>query len=216
MVATLLVLWGDARYYFIFAPLLCIWAANGLWGIGVWFQRSSAVAGSNVIRRPLLSRWLVPGVVGLVFVVMSINPAVSQYEFTDSGSATRIEKEVGLWLKQRQIGQTRIMDLALPLSFHADAQQHVYFPYASGELALKYIDTERVDYIVLRRGGKFTKYYEEWLTRGIPDQRAERVQLPSAAASEKFVIYRWHRDDERVEGARATPTTLGSRVAGSQ
>jgi hypothetical protein len=210
--ATLFVLWGDARYFFIFVPMLCIWAANGLWGIGVWFQRSTAAAGWNIVARPVVSFGLVPGLIGLGLVGVSVKPAVSQYEFTDSGSAMRIEKEVGLWLKQRQGGPIRIMDLALPLSFHADVQQHVYPPYASGELALKYLDSERVDYVVLRRGRKFTKYYEEWLTQGIPDPRAELVQLPSAAASEKFVVYRWQRDDERLEGA-LTPSTAPPSVS---
>jgi hypothetical protein len=35
--ATLVVFWGgDARYYFIFVPILCIWAANGLFAISRW------------------------------------------------------------------------------------------------------------------------------------------------------------------------------------
>jgi hypothetical protein len=213
IMATLFVLWGDLRYYFIFVPLLCIWAANGLWGIGVWLQRSTAAAGWSLVARPLISLGLVPGVIGLVLVAVSIRPAISQYEFTDSNRAMRVEKEVGLWLKQRQHGPIRIMDLLLPLSFHAEAQQHVYPPYASGELALKYLDSERVDYIVLRRGRKFTKYYEQWLTQGIPDPRAELVPLPSAAASEKFVVYRWQRRDERLE--RGLAPSSGSALVPS-
>jgi hypothetical protein len=43
------------------------------------------------------------------------------------------------------------MDLSLPLTYHANAQQHVYFPYATGDLALRYLDAARIDYVVLRR-----------------------------------------------------------------
>jgi len=93
------------------------------------------------------------------------------------------------------------MDLSLPLSYHADAQQHVYFPYCTGDLALRYLDAAQVDYIVLRRGAKFTKYYEDWLTRGIPDPRAELLQLHSVAGADEFVIYEWHRGNS-AEGSR--------------
>ena len=67
-----------------------------------------------------------------------------------------------------------------------------YFPYCTGELALRYLDATRVDYVILRRSEKFTQYYEDWLEHGIPDRRAELVQLPSIAGVDRFTVYRWH------------------------
>jgi 4-amino-4-deoxy-L-arabinose transferase-like glycosyltransferase len=195
--ATVFVLWGDPRYFFVFVPLLSIWAANGLFEIGQWMMASSAAAGRSVLALRILSEWVVPGLAGVVLFISPFKPVTSHWQFSDSAPAYRIDKEVGVWLGGQQHRPSRIMDLSLPLSYHAGAQQHVYFPYATGELALRYLDVAEVDYVVLRRGHKFTRYYEEWLTHGVPDPRAEPLQLPSAAAADRFVIYRWHRDYSR-------------------
>jgi len=202
VVATLFVLWGDPRYYFIFVPILCIWAANGLFEVGLWMKASSAAAGWSILARPAVSQWMVPGLFGLALIISPVKQVRALYEFSDSALPSRVNKEVGLWLGHRQDRPIRIMDLSLPLSYHADAQQHVYFPYCTGDLALRYLDAAQVDYIVLRRGARFTKYYEDWLTRGIPDPRAKLLQLPSVAGVDQFVIYEWSRRDD-AEGSRA-------------
>jgi 4-amino-4-deoxy-L-arabinose transferase-like glycosyltransferase len=193
VLATLFVLWGDARYYFIFVPFLCIWAANGLVEIGLWVTASLGTVARGGFTRHAVFQWLVPGLLGTVMIIGSIKPAVSLYEFSDSAMPTRVDKELGEWLGHRQDQGIRVMDLSLPLSYHADARQHVYFPYCTGDLALRYLDTAKVDYIVLRHGEKFTRYYEDWLTKGIPNHRAELLQLPSIRGAENYSIYAWHR-----------------------
>lgn len=192
VLATLFVLWSDARYYFIFVPLLSIWAAAGLFEVGQWMRASTAAAGWNKLARPAVSQCTVPALLGAAMIVSPVKQVITLYEFGDSAPPYRIDREVGLWIKGQQAGPARIMDLSLPLSYHAGAQQLVYFPYCTSDLALRYLDAEKVDYIILRRAEKFTKYYEDWLTHGIPDDRAEVLQLPSVAAASKFVIYRWH------------------------
>jgi Dolichyl-phosphate-mannose-protein mannosyltransferase len=190
--ATMFVLWGDSRYYFIFVPLLCIWAANGLFTLGSWAKESAAAAGWSWGGNRVVSQWMFPGLVALTMVILSIGPVHSQYEFSDSAWPNRIDKEVGLWLRQQRAPRARIMDTALPVTYHAGGDL-VYFPYCSSDLAVRYLDATRVDYVVLRRGIKFTHYYEDWLTHGIPDGRAERLQLPPGAG-EKFVIYKWNHN----------------------
>ena len=64
-----------------------------------------------------------------------------------------------LWIGRQQSRPIRVMDLTLPLSFHTDAEQHVYFPYTTGTLALRYLDKAKVDYVVLRHGQNYTKYH---------------------------------------------------------
>jgi len=93
------------------------------------------------------------------------------------------------------------MDLSIPLAYHAGAQ-FAYFPYCTGELALRYLDAVQVDYIILRRGERFTRYYEDWVTHGIPDHRAELQQVSSVPGSDKFVVFRWHRG-EHADTSRA-------------
>jgi 4-amino-4-deoxy-L-arabinose transferase-like glycosyltransferase len=204
VVATLLLLWGQPRYYFIFVPLLIIWAANGLFEVGLWTNASSAAAGWRILARPMISQCMVPGVIGLAMIISAVGPARNLWEFSDSAPPYRVDREVGLWIGRQQSRPVRIMDLSLPLTYHAGAQQHLYFPYCTGDLALRYLDAAQVDYVVLRRGKKFTKYYEDWLTRGIPDHRAELLQLPSLPGADKFLVYRWHRGDY-ADGSRTVP-----------
>jgi 4-amino-4-deoxy-L-arabinose transferase-like glycosyltransferase len=191
--ASLFIFWGDnPRYYFIFVPILSIWAANGLFGIGLWTKASMSAAGWNTwVRQP--ASWILPGVFGLVMITSPIKAVISNWEFSASALPMRVDKDVGSWIGRQQSGSIRIMDLSLPLSFHADAQRHSYFPYTTGELALRYLDAAKIDYIVLRHGEKYTKYYEDWLEKGIPSSRAELVQLPSIPGAEKFAIYKWRR-----------------------
>jgi hypothetical protein len=125
------------------------------------------------------------------------------YVFVDSALPTRVDKEMGLWIGRQQNRPVRIMDLSIPLAYHAGAQ-FTYFPYCTGELALRYLDAAQVDYVVLRRGEKFTQYYEDWLTHGVPDHRAELLQLSSVAGADKFVVFRWHRG-EFADSSRSVP-----------
>jgi hypothetical protein len=203
VIATLLVLWGDSRYYFIFIPFLCIWAANGLFEVSLWIGAAIEVKRWGGFARHESFQWVVSGMLGTAIIIGTLKPAVSLYEFSDSAMSARIDKQLGKWLGNRQNHGIRVMDLSLPLSYHADAQQHVYFPYCTADLALRYLDAAKVDYIVLRRGKKFTRYYEDWLTNGIPDRRAELLQLQSIPGAENYSIYTWHREGNS-EGSNAT------------
>ena len=201
--ATFFALWSETRYYFIFVPLLSIWAANGLFEVGLWTKSSSAAAGWRLIASPLTSRCIIPGLIGLVMIISPVKKVRRLESFEEGAPSTRVEKEVGLWMKRQQDHPVKIIDLSIPLAFHTGAQ-FTYFPYCTGELALRYLDLAQVDYVVLRRGEKFTHYYEEWLTHGIPDARAELLQLSSVAGGENFVVYRWHRG-ESADSWRSVP-----------
>lgn len=191
LIGTFFAFWSEARYYFVFVPLLCIWAANGLFEIGLWTKASSAAAGSRMLNNPTVSQYLVPGLIGLAMIISPLKGVRRLYIFTDSAAPTRVDKKVGSWIEHQQNRPVKIMDLSIPLAYHASAQ-FTYFPYCNGDLALRYLDAAQVDYVILRRGEKFTQYYEEWLAHGIPDNRAELVPLPSLSGSDKFAVYRWH------------------------
>jgi len=192
VLATFFALWNEQRYYFVFVPLLSIWAANGLYEVGLWVKASSTAAGWRMLERPLVSQCIVPGVIGLAMIISPVSGVRRVQVFVDSALPSRVDKEVGWWIGHQQNHPVRIMDLSIPLAYHAGAQ-FTYFPYCTGDLALRYLDAAQVDYIVLRRGERFTQYYEDWLNHGIPDHRAERLQLPSASDTDKFVVFRWHR-----------------------
>lgn len=192
VLATFTALWTQTRYYFVLVPFLLIWAANGLVGIGLWAKASSAAAGWRALARPVVSEGIIPAIIGLAVVVYPAKGVRSNSFFTLGSPSTQVEKDVGLWISQRQ-HQTRIMDLSIPLSFYANATW-VHFPYCNGDLALRFLDAAQVDYIVLRHE-TFTKYYQDWLEHGVPDRRAELLHV-SPAADAQFVVYRWHRAGE--------------------
>ncbi len=182
---------SDPRYSFVLVPLLCVWAANGLFETGLWMKASADAARWRVLARPVISLWIVPGLIGLAAVIGTVKGVRGLGVFMEGAPSTRIDKEVGLWIGHQQNRPFRIMDLQIPLAFHAGAE-FSHFPYCSGQMALRYLDAAKVDYVVLRRGQKFTRYYEEWLDHGVPDRRAELLRAPLGADAQ-FVLYRWHR-----------------------
>ena len=192
LIGTFFAFWSEARYYFVLVPLLCIWAANGLFEIGLWTKASSAAAGSRMVKYPTVFQYLVPGLIGLAMIISPLKGVRRLSLFTDSAAPTRVDTRIGSWIAHQQKRRVKIMDLSIPLAYHADAE-FTYFPYCKGDLALRYLDAAQVDYVILRRGKTFTQYYEQWLAHGIPDNRAEFVPLPSSPGSDKFTVYRWHR-----------------------
>jgi hypothetical protein len=202
--ATFLSLRTEQRYYFILIPMLTIFAANGLLGVGLWLKASSAVVGWRMLQSPMLSQLVVPSLIGLAMVLSPISGMKSVYIFAESAPATRVDKEIGTWIGRQQNQPVKIMDLSIPLAYHASAKFFSYFSYSDDDSALRYLDAARVDYVILRRGAHFTRYYEDWLEHGIPDSRAELLQLSSIPGADKFVVYRWHWG-ESLGSLRAVP-----------
>jgi len=54
VLATFFALWTQARYYFALVPLLCIWAANGLFEMGLWTKATTMAAGWKSLSRSAL------------------------------------------------------------------------------------------------------------------------------------------------------------------
>jgi 4-amino-4-deoxy-L-arabinose transferase-like glycosyltransferase len=183
--------WTALRYYFVLIPFLLIWAANGLVGVGSWTKASISAAGWNWIS-PVISRWVVPGLVALVVIVYPVKAVRSIWDFQHDSRGTQVIKQLGLWIAHQQDRQVMIMDRSTPLAFHANAQW-VDFPYCDGDLALRFLDAAKVDYVILSQGEKYTEYYQDWVTNGIPDPRAERVYATSTPDG-KITVFRWHRE----------------------
>jgi len=192
ILASFVVLWIFTRYYFAIVPFLLIYAANGLAAIASWTKASFATwqrtGASGLVP------WIVPSVLGVVLLIYPAKDIRALYEFREGSSANQVVRDAGLWIKAQQKAPVTIMDRATPLAFHADAQ-FVYFPYCSGDLALRFLDDAKVDYVVLRRNENFTPYYNEWLAKGIPDRRAELVYVSSGEDPGQILIFRWHRAD---------------------
>jgi len=204
--ATFLSLRTEQRYYFILIPLLSIFAANGLVGVGLWLKASSSSAGWRILQRPGISQAIVPGLLGLAMVLTPVSGMRSVYIFAESAPTTHVDKEIGRWIGSQQDHRNiKVADLSIPLAYHAGAALFSYFPYCNSDSAIRYLDVAQVDYIVLRREAHFTHYYQDWLEHGIPDKRAEILQLPSMLGAEKFVVYRWRRDESLGDSKEGLP-----------
>ncbi len=203
--ATFTSLRTEQRYYFILIPVLCVFAANGLIGIGLWFRASLAAAGLRVLQYTILSSILGPGLLAIAMILTAVSGMRNVYNFAESAPSTRVDREIGLWIGQQQNHSVKLMDLSIPLAYHAGATLFSYFPYCNGASALGYVEAAKVDYIILRRESRFTRYYQDWLEHGIPSDRAELLQLPSIPGAEKFVVYRWHHGDSQGSLVIAQP-----------
>lgn len=201
---------NSPRYYFVLLPFLVIWAANGLVEVNRWTKTTVAASGFRWVN-PALSGGIVSGLVALAVVITPIAAVRNLHHFKSGSSEGRVTKDVGLWIREHNNllsgSSIRIMDLSTPLAFHAGAQ-YVHFPYTNAQNAIRFLDAAKVDYVVLRRGAKFADYYEDWLARGIPDARAERVYVSSEANPGAFLVYAWHRNEKDIQASHS-PQTAG-------
>ncbi len=184
------------RYYFVLIPFFLIWAGNGLVGIALWTKTSLVAAGWRSIS-PAIAEWLVPGVIGFVLILYPIDGVRSLWQFQQGSRATLSVKQLGKWIGQQQDRQVMIMDRSTPLAFHANAQW-IDFPYCDGELALRFLDTAKVDYVVFHQNEKYTPYYQDWFTNGIPDRRAELVYGSPGPHGTEIMVYRWNRGRSQI------------------
>jgi Dolichyl-phosphate-mannose-protein mannosyltransferase len=178
------------RNYFILAPFLLIWGANGLLEVARWTNRNIAVT----FQRASISS--VPGglAAGLIVIVMlgyAWKDTRNLFVFREGSTESQGAEDAGLWIKQQQTRRVRVMDVQDTVAFYADAD-YVHFPSCSPQLALAYMQKEEVDYVIFRRGFEQPKYYKEWLTSGsIPDARATLVYATREGDPSGILVFRW-------------------------
>jgi dolichyl-phosphate-mannose-protein mannosyltransferase len=182
------------RNYFVLVPFLVIWAANGALHLAHW-------ANAN-LRTVTGAKWTVPGA-ALVSVILvaafsyALQGTRSLFLFQEGSPTTQPVKDAAQWIHNQQNGPIKIMDVPTSLAFHANAD-YVPFPYCSGQLALRFLEKADVDYIVLRPGVQFTRYYLRWLNSGIPDARASLVYSNAAGNANGVLVFRWKRSHEQA------------------
>jgi hypothetical protein len=209
--ATISTPWMQTRFYYVLIPFLLVWAANGLVEIGLWTRASSAAAGWPALAGPLVSEWVIPGLLGLAIVICPVHSVRGLWLMQEGAPSSQVEKDVGLWIGHLQNLQNRpvkIMDLTLRPTFYADGQW-VHFPYCDGKTALRFLNASKIDYVILRRNETFTHYYADWLEHGIPSPRAELLKLPPDLDA-KFIVYRWNRSDSSARTPLVVPVEAGS------
>jgi len=116
-------------------------------------------------------------------------------EFRDEMLTDR--KTAGQWLAQHWPGPKWVMATSLIPAYYADGSL-MYLPYASSDLALRYIAKKKPDFIVLLEySEREPPYLAQWFEQGIPDQSAELIYDEGDSQHERVKIYRWGRHLQR-------------------
>jgi 4-amino-4-deoxy-L-arabinose transferase-like glycosyltransferase len=182
------------RHYFILVSFLVVWAASGLVVVARW--------GKGTIRHLRVPRrcgtvlgTALSVAAGALVVGVSYRDVGDVIDLRLSAVGTRSIKEIGRWIGGQQTGRVRIIDVETNIAFHAQAD-YVHFPDGDSTLALRYLDAAQVDYIVLRSGGSPPDYYRQWLTSGVPSDRAQLVYSTQGKTDKRIVVFRWRRGQE--------------------
>ncbi len=117
IMATFSVIHGlSPRNYFVLVPFLLIWGANGVVEMIRWTTGSVAAVGQWL--SPEVAEFSVLALTAFVIIVFPLGSVRQISEFTSEGPATRLIKDVGLWIRQQQKGPVTIIDTSTPLAFH--------------------------------------------------------------------------------------------------
>jgi len=194
------------RNYFVLVPFVSIWAASGLIGVVRWTKATVDSMRFERLRFALLGS--VTFAIASLAVVAYVNTAAGVKSGSglseESSVSSRDIKEVGMWIRRQQDRRVKIIDLGTTPAFHADAE-YVHFPYSNAETAIRFLDAAKVDYVILRRKGRFTDYYDDWITNGIPDPRAKLAYASSGPNPGAFLVFKWRRNsDEGVPRAQSS------------
>jgi hypothetical protein len=182
----------DMRFVYVFAPLFVIWGSEGIVQVFRWTTATAArVVSAGVSRR--LCGIALSGLLAVVVLGSALRNVPGPVR---GGPESRVTVTVGEWIRGQQDRPVTIMDITTQLAFHAGGEW-IHPPYANGEVALRFLDAAKVDYVVLRRrDDNFSNYYRDWYERGIPSARAELVYVSSDPYFDgDLKIVRWHRAD---------------------
>ncbi len=204
IVLTLLTVRGGfpLHYFHSFMGLLILWAGKGAEELYNWAH--GTVASFSVPRN-------IPRLVGLavqwmaIFLVIAMSlrgvPKESEYFY----AALTERKMAGQWLTEHWPGPKWIMDDSLVPAYYAGGKL-MFLPFASSDLALRYISKKNPDFIVVPELSKKSRpYLTQWFDQGIPDHRAELIYDEGDSHHERIKIYRW----------RTTPVTTSQVRQGS-
>jgi hypothetical protein len=96
-----------------------------------------------------------------------------------------VVKQAGEGLKREAPAPKKIMDVSSYVAYYADGSLSG-LPEAPAELALRYIDKVKPDFIVLWAAySDHRRYMHDWIEHGIPSLKAERCTALRKMTKEK-------------------------------
>jgi len=188
-----LILFSAPEFYFRFIypllGLLLIWAGKGADELREWGRVTVASFSHNerlVRTGGACLKW---ASIGLVLVI-SLRALPGLFQFQESLLGERAR--AGRWLAAQQGGRKWVMDTGVQVAYYAGGDM-IYLPYATSDLALRYIAKRQPSFIVLHSGTNplSLPYANQWFDSGIPDRRAVLVYDRGTPPQERIEIYRW-------------------------
>ncbi len=190
LVLPLLSWWAStSRFAVVFLPVLIVWASNGVEEVGAWLGETWTGISRN---QECELRARVVGIVGSAGALLLLS-WLTVASFEDLRPGDPALKRAGLELKRRfPTKKLVIMDMDPIVTFYAGGIYRA-FPYCTEKTALRYISANQVDIIVCRQNGQQAiPYYQDWVTAGIPDDRASFILGVPSAKQGRIVLYGWH------------------------
>jgi hypothetical protein len=178
------------RNYFILVPFLLIWGANGMVEVARWIDANFVLFFRR--RNPCVAGGLVAGLIAVLMLNYSLKDTRNLFVFREGSPESVGAKEAGVWIQKQQNRRVRVMDVLDTVAFHADAD-YVHFPSCDAGVAIRYIEKQKVDYVVFRRGFDQPRYYKDWLRSGIPDARAQLVYATPEGDPSGILVFRWNQ-----------------------
>jgi len=181
----------EFRYTLPLVALSVMWVAKGIEESAQWARDSVRGLPWRSLQNAETVNPLVAA--GLVLLLLGVahSGARKNWMFEQEQTTHENVKQAALWLRNFDPEPKRIACHATMFTFYARGTL-IGLPYASGSQALRYLDLNGVDFIVL------DSYYAsglpevtEWIQHGIPDDRAHLLYKTGTDLDDTVEIYRW-------------------------
>jgi hypothetical protein len=133
-------------------------------------------------------QWLlVPVLVSIIALVTAPN----MYHMYLANRSSRPMRAAGEWLKAYAPGPKTVVDVSTMLAFHA-AATFVPFPYSDSDVAMRYLEKRRADFVVLsdHEGALSSRpYLKEWMDAGVPSPQAKLIYSVNDKEAGRIRIY---------------------------
>jgi 4-amino-4-deoxy-L-arabinose transferase-like glycosyltransferase len=177
------------RFLLIFVPILVVWAARGIVELAHWVVSTLRLRRGGVSRSARIE-------LGLVLSLAMVIPLVAvpgMFHLQRQGRLGLPLRTAGEWLKAHAPGPRTVMDGPTLLAFHAGAT-FVPLPYSDSDVAIRYLDKRKVNFLVLSDYGRETSprpYLQAWMDHGVPSARARLIYDVHQDGAGRVRIYEW-------------------------
>lgn len=179
-----------SRHLATFFCIMLIWAAKGAYELSVWAVESFGLTPGSVAANRTFNP-VVCAIPVALWLTISLVGTVRLNSYDLKGDV--IDKQVGRWIKSEMSSEGTMMD-TMPIAAFYSGLNMIPFPYCDSATALKYIQKNGINVIVLRTTDSSRPYLKSWMESGIPDDRAKLVNTLSGRDGCIVKIYRWQPD----------------------